>query len=232
VPVILLVRQALLARSTATGPIEWYPPGLLAAWLTGLGLTGMAVALLFFGGPSGLQSAVRETLAPALDRLFAENVPGRDELANVLATIMPGLVAASWMAMTLINGILAQGLLARFGASWRPSPSLRTLSLPTWFPVLPVIAAAATAFGGTMGFLGINMMLVLTLPFCLAGLAVLHTIAHRFSRPAILLISFYVLAGLFGWPLMLITFLGLIDASFRLRGRSPLRHFLGGTNDG
>ena len=83
-----------------------------------------------------------------------------------------------------------------------------------------------------MGFLGINMMLVLTLPFCLAGLAVLHTIAHRFARPAILLISFYVLAGLFGWPLMLITFLGLIDASFRLRGRSPLRQFLGGTNDG
>jgi hypothetical protein len=232
VPVILLVRQALLARTTATGTIEWYPPGLLAAWLTGLGLTAMMVALLVFGGPSGLQSAVRETLAPALDRLFAESTPGRDELANLLAMIMPGLVAASWMAMTLINGVLAQGLLARFGANWRPSPSLRALSLPRWFPVLPVFAAVATALGATIGFIGINMMIVLALPFCLAGLAVLHTIAHRFSRPAILLVSFYVAAGLFGWPLMLITFLGLIDASFRLRGRSRLRQFLGGTNDG
>jgi Predicted membrane protein (DUF2232) len=134
--------------------------------------------------------------------------------------------------MTLINGILAQGLLARFGASWRPSPALATLSLPRWFPVLPVLAAASTAVGGTMRFFGINMIIVLTVPFCLAGLAVLHTIAYRFSRPALLLVSFYALAGLLGWPLLLITVLGLIDASLRLRGRSPFRHSLGGTNDG
>ena len=232
VPVILLVRQALLARTGTAGAIEWYPPGLLAVWLTGLGLTAMAVALLVFGGPDGLQSAVRETLAPALDRLFDESVPGRDELANLLAMIMPGLVAASWIAMTLVNGILAQGLLARFGASWRPSPALGTLSLPRWFPVLPVLATGATALGGTMRFLGVNMMIVLTVPFCLAGLAVLHIIAYRFSRPAILLVSFYVLAGLFGWPLLVITVLGLIDALLRLRGRFPLRQSVGGRNDG
>jgi hypothetical protein len=230
--VILLVRQALLARTGTAGAIEWYPPGLLAVWLTGLGLTAMAIALLVFGGPDGLQSAVRETLAPALDRLFDESVPGRDELANLLAMIMPGLVAASWIAMTLVNGILAQGLLARFGASWRPSPALGTLSLPRWFPVLPVLATGATALGGTMRFLGVNMMIVLTVPFCLAGLAVLHTIAYRFSRPAILLVSFYVLAGLFGWPLLVITVLGLIDALLRLRGRFPLRQSVGGRNDG
>ncbi len=232
VPVILLVRQALLARTGTAGAVEWYPPGLLAVWLTGLGLTAMAIALLVFGGPDGLQSAVRETLAPALDRLFDESVPGRDELANLLAMIMPGLVAASWIAMTLVNGILAQGLLARFGASWRPSPALGTLSLPRWFPVLPVLATGATALGGTMRFLGVNMMIVLTVPFCLAGLAVLHTIAYRFSRPAILLVSFYVLAGLFGWPLLVITVLGLIDALLRLRGRFPLRQSVGGRNDG
>ena len=231
VPVILLVRQALLARTATAGAMEWYPPGLLAAWLTGLGLTAIAVAFFLFGGPDSLQSAMREMLAPALDRLFDKSAPGRDEFAHLLAMIMPGLVAASWMAMTLINGILAQGLLARFGASWRPSPALATLSLPRWFPLLPVLATAATALGGTIGFFGVNMMIVLTLPFCLAGLAVLHTIAYRFSRPAILLISFYVLAGLFGWPLLLITFLGLIDASLRLRGRFPLRQSLGGTND-
>ena len=231
VPVILLVRQALLARTGSAGGVEWYPPGLLVAWLTGLGLTAIVVAFFVFGGPDSLQSAIREMLAPALDRLFDERASGHDEFAYLLAMITPGLVAASWMAMTLINGVLAQGLLARFGASWRPSPVLRTLSLPMWFPVLPVLATVATALGGTMRFLGINMMIVLTLPFCLAGLAVLHTMAYRFSHPVMLLVSFYVLAGLFGWPLLLITFLGLIDASFRLRGRSALRQFLGGKND-
>jgi hypothetical protein len=228
VPVILLVRQALLARTAAAGTVEWYPPGLLAVWLTGLGLTAIAIALLVLGGPDGMQTAVSETLAPALDRLFEENAPGRDELAGLLAMIMPGLVAASWMAMTLVNGTLAQGLLARFGASWRPSPALRALSLPMWFPVLPALAASATALGGTMRFLGINVMIVLTVPFCLAGLALLHAIAYRFSRPAVLLVVFYVLAGLFGWPLLLATFLGLIDTSFRLRRRLPLAQSLGG----
>jgi predicted membrane protein DUF2232 len=232
VPVILLVRQALLARTGTAGAIEWYPPGLLAAWLTGLGLTAIAVAFLLFGGADNIQLATRERLAAALDGLFKENAAGRDELAGFFAMVMPGLIAASWMAMTVINGVLAQGLLARFGASWRPSPALVTLSLPMWFPVVPVLATVATVLGGSMRFLGINMMIVLTVPFCLTGLAVLHIIAYRFSHPAILLVSFYVLAGVFGWPLLLITFLGLIDASLRLRGRSPLRQALGGTNDG
>jgi len=228
VPVVLLVRQALLARTgAAAGTVQWYPPGLLAVWLTGLGLTAIAVALLVLGGPDGMETTVSDTLAPALDRLFVENAPGRDELAGLLAMIMPGLVAASWMAMTLINGTLAQGLLARFGASWRPSPALGTLSLPMWFPVLPVLAASATALRGTMRFLGINVMIVLTVPFCLAGLALLHAIAYRFSRPAVLLVAFYVLAGLFGWPLLLATVLGLIDTSFRLRRRFPVAQSLG-----
>jgi hypothetical protein len=231
-PVILLVRQALLARTATAGAIEWYPPGLLAAWLTGLGLTAIAAAFLLFGGSDSLQSAIREMLTPTLGRFIDERAPGGDEFVQLVAMITPGLVASSWMAMTLINGILAQGLLARFGASWRPSPALATLSLPRWFLVLPVLAAATTALGGTMRFFGINMMIALTVPFCLAGLAVLHTVAYRFSRPAILLVSFYVLAGALGWPLLLITVLGLIDASLRLRGGSPLRHSLGGKNDG
>jgi len=45
-PVTLLVRQALLARRRSDGSLAWYPPGLLAAWLTGLALTGIAAAVL------------------------------------------------------------------------------------------------------------------------------------------------------------------------------------------
>src|SRR5271169_4360576 len=54
VPVVVLVRQALLARNGPEGAVEWYPPGLLTAWLTGLGLAALAVAVLLLGGASGI----------------------------------------------------------------------------------------------------------------------------------------------------------------------------------
>jgi hypothetical protein len=232
VPVILLVRQALLARTGADGTIEWYPPGLLTAWLTGLGLTAIMVTLLLLGGPDDVQSAVREILAPVLDRLFDEGTPGRDELAGLLAMIMPGVIVASWMVMTLTNGSIAQGLLTRFGASWRPSPALAALELPTLFLVLLLLAATATALGGMMRFVGVNVIIILAVPFSLAGLAVLHTIARRFSRPAVPLVGVYVLAGLFGWPVLLVILLGLLDTSLGLRRHIRLPRSIGGKNDG
>jgi hypothetical protein len=218
-PVILLVRQSLLARTDANGATEWYPPGLLTAWLTSLGLAGIAVSLVLLGGPGGVQAALREVLAPALSRGIGENLPEHDELLGFLAFIVPGIVAASWMVMTVTNGSLAQGVLARFGASWRPSPDLAALGLPMWIPVLLAFAVCGTTLGGTVRFLGINVMIVLAVPFCLAGLAVLHTVARRFSRPAIPLVTFYVLAGVFGWPLLLVALLGLLDSPLGLRRR-------------
>ena len=219
VPVVLLVRQSLLARTTPGNAVEWYPPGLLTAWLTGLGLAAAAVTFVFFGGPQGMQAALREALAPALDRRLGEITPELDELLAFVAFIFPGIIATSWMVMTASNGILAQGLLARFGASWRPSPDLAALALPMWIAVLLAVASGATLLGGTARFIGVNVLIVLAVPFCLAGLAVLHAVARRFPRPAVTLTVFYLLAGVLGWPLLLIALLGLLDSPLGLRRR-------------
>jgi Predicted membrane protein (DUF2232) len=219
VPVVLLVRQSLLARTGPGNAVEWYPPGLITAWLTGLGLVAAAVTFVFFGGPQGTQTALREALEPSLDRHLGEITPELDELLSFIAFILPGVVATSWMVMTTTNGSLAQGLLARFGASWRPSPDLAALGLPMWIPVLLAFAAGATLFGGTARFIGVNVLIVLAVPFCLAGLAVLHTVARRFPRPAVTLVTFYLLAGFLGWPLLLIAVLGLLDSPLGLRRR-------------
>ncbi|MGA8551824.1 MAG: DUF2232 domain-containing protein [Stellaceae bacterium] len=218
-PVVLLVRQALLARSGPEGALEWYPPGLLTAWLTGLGLAAFAVALVALGGPHGVEALLRQSLTPVIDAVVDESAAGRSALADGLARIIPGIVAASWMVMTASAALLAQGLLARFGMSWRPTPDLARLTLPIWIPLLFGIAAAAMAVGGAVQFVGISVLIVLAIPFCLAGLAVLHTLARRLRRPQIALVTFYVLAGLFGWPLLVVAVLGLIDALFGLRRR-------------
>ncbi len=219
VPVVLLVRQSLLARTGPGNAVEWYPPGLMTAWLTGLGLVAAAVTFVFFGGPQAMQAALREALAAALDRQLGEITPELDQFLAVVAFILPGIVATSWMVMTASNGSLAQGLLARFRVSWRPSPDLAALGLPMWIPVLLAFASGATLLGGTARFIGVNVLIVLAVPFCLAGLAVLHTVARRFPRPAVTLVTFYLLAGVLGWPLVLIALLGLLNSPLGLRRR-------------
>ncbi len=160
VPVALLVRQALLARQDTDGTVAWYPLGLLTAWLTGFALAGIAAAILFLGGPDGLQSALKGVIGEVLDRLSRRPVPNRDQVAELVAMVIPGIVAASWM-----------------------------------------------------------MMLVATVPFCLAGLAVLHAAARRLTHPVMALISFYAVAALFGWPFLAVAILGLLESWLGLRHR-------------
>src|ERR1700675_264127 len=82
VPVALLVRQALLARRDSDGTVVWYPPGLLTAWVT---------ALLLLGGPEGLQSTLRGVVAEVLDHLARNPLPNRDQAAELLAMVIPGI---------------------------------------------------------------------------------------------------------------------------------------------
>jgi hypothetical protein len=218
-PVVLLVRQALLARSDIGSALEWYPPGRLTAWLTGLGLSAVAAALLWLGGPQALQPLLDQALAPALAELIDTTAAQREILTHTLAEIVPGALAASWMTLLIVNGVLAQGVLVRFGRNWRPSPRLAALRLPLWVTVLLAAALLAAMRGGQTRVLGINAMLVLSIPFCLAGLGVLHALAGRLARPAIPLVAFYTLVGLFGWPLLLVALLGLLDVPIDMRRR-------------
>jgi hypothetical protein len=219
VPVALLVRQALLARKRTDGTYAWYPPGLLTAWLTGYALAGIGAAVLLLGGPEAMHEALRNVLATVLDRMYGRQVPNRDEIAASLASIIPGVIAASWMVTAFINAALAQGVLTRFAANWRPSPSLVALELPIWLHIALGITAAAAIFGGTARFIGINAMIALLVAFCLGGLAVLHAAARRLSHPTMVLVFFYVTAALFGWPLLVVTVLGLLDIWLGLRRR-------------
>jgi hypothetical protein len=218
VPIVVLVREALLARRTVGGALEWYPPGSLAAWLCGFGIAVCAGVAVFLGGPAGIAASMRESLAPALARLTGEPTAA-DSVADLVALVAPGAIAASWMAMTASNAVLAQGLLARFGAAWRPSPDVAALDLPVWPSALLAVATVLSMIAGMPRFIGVNLLIVLAVPFCLAGLAILHLAVRRWPRPQVPLIAFYVLAALFGWPLLVVTAVGALDAPLGLRRR-------------
>ena len=195
-PVVFLVRQTLLAKRNKEGNREWYPLGLLTAWLTGFGLLALALSIFAFGGPNGIETALRRALGPLLAPVPGLSAGERAGIVNAVAAVTPGTLAASWMVMTLTNAVLAQGVLGRFGATLRPSPDIATLALPLWLPALFVAAAGMTVLGANGRFLGVNGMIVLAVPLCLAGLGVMHDFARTLSRPAMPLTVFYVFAGL------------------------------------
>jgi hypothetical protein len=218
-PAVLLVRQALLARTGPAGAFEWYPPGPLTAWLTGFGVAALGAAIFYLGGPSGIETSLSTMLAPALDQFAGTGDANREELMKMLALVTPGALATSWMVMTASNAILAQGVLTRIGKAWRPSPDLAALTLPPWLFGFLVAGVALLLLGGSGRFFGVNLLIALSVPFSLSGLAVLHTAARRLQRPQIPLTVFYVVATLFGWPLLLVAILGVLEMPLGLRRR-------------
>lgn len=227
VPTVLVVRQSLLARTVPTvdgsaGNIEWYPPGRLLMALTGLGLAALlCAAVLTLDQPGGLEGVVREALGQLMGRLFeAQGQPAPDPRELWLAEVLPGFAAISWLTMTIINATLAQGTLMRFGRNRRPPMRMAELELPRWLaPAFLAITLVASAAPGPAGFLAVNTALILALPFAFAGLSVVHAMARRRSARMPLLVGVYMVLFLFGWPILLVVGLGVIEQWIGLRRR-------------
>ena len=103
--------------------------------------------------------------------------------------------------MLVINGVLGQGLVARFERNLRPSPDFAMLELPNWLTVLgAALLIGAILLPGTLGYFTKSAVFILALPFFLVGLSVIHVAARRISAGTLLLVLFYLLMLLFGWP--------------------------------
>ncbi|MCA1909917.1 MAG: hypothetical protein LDL39_16310, partial [Magnetospirillum sp.] len=121
-PSLVVTNRALLWRKPQDGPTEWYPPGLVLAWLTATILALMIVgAFLVAGHPEGIKGQVAETIGRALNLLAAELPPEqRPKVAGWWAAFFPAMVCASWLVMIVANATWAQALLVRLGRNRRP----------------------------------------------------------------------------------------------------------------
>ncbi len=223
-PVVVLVRQALLGRTTADGDIEWYPPGLLATWLAGIGAALLLFSALMQSGGAGieatLQAEMTRTLALFLPEMAQEDL---SEVARSISFFGLGASLDSWLLLLAVNAVLAQGVLGRFGRNLRPAPDITTMALPNWLPLaLAGTALVALVGTGDLAFLSFSLMLVLWLPFFFAGLAVVHAACRRIGARTAVLVVFYVFLVLLTWPAVLLAGLGLIDhwLGFRRRLRA------------
>jgi hypothetical protein len=221
-PVLIVVRFGLLNRPADDGSIEWYPPGLVLTWLSLYCAAAFVVLAVALGsGPQGLEAGIasyvdgfRQMIAGVQDSTAA------DRMLAALKRVFPFLVVTWWVIVITVNTHVAQKLLVRTGHAQRPAPDLTTTALPPW--LLPaVVAAAAVALVGSgwLGFVATNIALILCVPYFLTGLAVLHAISVRWNGRKAILIAVYLLLLLFGWPLIVVTGLGMMEYWVGLRQR-------------
>lgn len=234
-PIAVLVRQALLSRPVSAPPgpdgsvngssgVEWYPLGRLTGLLVGMAAAVLLVIwLVFASGEGGLEAAVQAFLNAGLQEMLQAGGAEAEEMTPaiaLMAALFPGIAAASWVVMIAVNGALAQGLASRFGRNLRPSPDMVTLELPRALLVVLIVAAVVGLVApGGLGYIGRNLLVVLGIAYLFAGLAVVHGFILRLAARQVLLVVVYVTMVLFGWPVLLVMLLGILDQLFGLRRR-------------
>jgi uncharacterized protein YybS (DUF2232 family) len=157
--------------------------------------------------------------------MAAANSPGLAEQIGeagkaMMVAIMPGVMGAVWMAMIIIDGTLAQGLLMRFGRQARPPAAITAVTLPRWALLVPLaVAVVAIRVPGNPGYVAQNALVILGVPFFVAGLSVIHAFAQTRRNKLLPLLSSYLVMIVLFWPTLLVIGLGVVEHWAGLKAR-------------
>jgi len=136
------------------------------------------------------------------------------------ARITPALAMCAWLFSTLIAMAAAQGLLQQRKWNLRPQFSLARLHIPNWV----IFAAALTGLAAMYApppydYIGLNLALVLGVPFFFVGLAIVHAYAEQTKKPTLVLIIFYTVISIIVHLVLLVAILGAVDQWVDFRKR-------------
>jgi hypothetical protein len=219
-PVLILLNRALLSRRAPDGGVEWYPPGLLVAWLSGLAAVTLGVLLTILAmGQGGMAGSVHRQIDLILP-MFGPNQESLRPLFEIVAPILPAIIVAAWMLVTMANGAIAQAITTGLRRALRPALKIAETELPNWLAIALVIAAGVVLLGhGLIGTIAANATVILLVPFVVLGLAVVHLATRGVRARGFLLGGLYAVTAILTWPLIVIIALGLIEQGFGLKRR-------------
>lgn len=218
---------ALLARPAGgdIDAIEWYPPGRLVVWTAALGALVILIGLSQIGTD---EATIRDTLRRAIETMLrtqmrvppdkALELPG---IANpeVLALVLPPAAAALTTMTELLNLWLAGRIVRISGRLRRPWPEFSTLRFPSATPIALAVTFGAAFLPGTVGLAAALPAASLLIAYAVLGFAVVHGITRHIPSRGVVLFGIYAAVAVFGWPVLLMTLLGLVDTALDLRGR-------------
>lgn len=232
IPAWWLTYLAMLARPAGhngTATLEWYPPGRLVAWAAALGALVVLVAIPNFGTDG---DSFRAGLARALSHLLRVNagegagttlsVPGVSNPQRVIDFLVEAIPPAAAVIATLTNVLnlwLAARIVKFSGRLTRPWPDIPALSFPRTVTAALGIAIVLSFTGGILGIVAGVLSASLLMAHGILGFAVLHAITRGINARGFLLGGVYAAVMVFGWPVLALCMLGLVDVIIDLRGR-------------
>ncbi len=217
-PVLAIIRQALLWRED-DNKIIWYPAsGLMVCWvLVCIALSCMAAFLLY------MNDELRADLIRQFDLIVShiqkQGAMFAEITAEELVWLMPRFFGPFWGILLLASGCLAQGLLVRFKKNLRPSPEFSGFAMPKWSALAAIVSIGASLAIGQSGPVIGAIVVTLEIAFFLQGMAVIHTVSKNWSYRSLVLTAVYLIMILMFWPAMVIALLGLVDSWLNFRSR-------------
>lgn len=229
-----LARPAPAAAESGQPTLEWYPPGRLVLWSA---VAGSALAILVSLAMANFAldaESFRAALGSAFSRLFgvktgAEAVPvapgARDpaRFIELMVTLVPPAAAVVATVTNVVNLWLAGRIVKFSGRLVRPWPDITGMSFPS---LAAGALGAAIALSFTDGMLAILASIVgasLIMAYGVLGFAVLHGITRGQTSRPVILGGVYASVIVFGWPVLMLALLGLVETFFGLRARVAAR---------
>ena len=223
-PILMVVYFALQNQIDDEGNTAWYPVGRILVWLSMLGIGAFVVAqVIFMQGDGGIRGTIEAYLKSVIAGFAQADQAAVDAMLATIAKIFPGIAAASWILMNIINCAMAQRFLAAADKNIRPKPVYSDIEIPSWPAGIVVLGGVLAFFGGEPGFFGFNIMLIASIPFFFIGLAVLHSISAAWPGRPLALAGVYLLLILALWPAAFVAMLGVLELWLRLRDRAKAR---------
>ena len=226
----LLARPA--TRATPDG-LEWYPVGHLVFWAAIIGAAIVIAGMLTLGTDlenfrNSLRSGLERTLkmparAPSNPGGAAPDVSDPSRLIDILVAVLPPAAAVLAAITNVVNLWLAERVVKISGRLRRPPSDLPAMQFPVYAPALVGASVVASLLPGMVGTSAGVLAASLLMAYAILGFAVLHMITRGMGARPFTLSGIYVAVFVFGWPVLVMSLLGLADTAFDLRGRASRR---------